>query len=779
MSMLRPPAPVLLLLALCWANASSAQMELRHESTEPGAIVMIGNALGLSANPTYDAPGTHGAIGVFTTVDTTQQVPGWPAGTTTDWRENSAAALLELDEYATILHAELVWSGSWDYPAGAIAPNELDSPVSFQTPAGAHAVMPDPLTSRTLEQQSAAGFRVRYYVRTADVTNLVRAGGAGEYIVSGVPGTIGPEGRELNAAGWTLVVAYGDPGDATRNLTVFVGGEWVDEGAALDTAVDGFCTPPSGAVEARLSLSAVEGDAHFTGDQFLIESPADGSFVALSGPNNPVSNFFGSQINGRDGNLVTTGTFGDLNHNAPGGTNVSGARQSWDITSVILSSALGHLTNAQTSTVLRGTSSSDGNNDSYVLVALGLEIDVNAPAFGFADNALFEIIPPDGGAPPRSERQVSVGDTLAFLYEIRNEGSADAESVTFHAVLPDTLAFVSGSFSFAGDDLTGVEAGDLVDGVELGPVPSIESDGEGLLVYFEAVVLDIPAPPAPDAFAVQPYWDYTWRSCPGAPPLQARTVAAPGRFGSAQLVLEKTALPEGPRAPGDVITWRLEITNTGSETSRFAALIDDAPPGTTYLPGTTTLDGALVPDVGGRMPFAEWGTLTGQGNDPGAIDPGQTVVVTFQSRIDDDASGPIRNTARVREADGDGAGDPVDGSADVDLVPGASTEPPIPSEPTDPGEPTSPTEPPETEEPVEPSESEETAPVPDPTGSGDGEGGTDADLPGSGVPGDGTVSAETSGCCAVASPTQQRSATFGSLLLLVGLLALRRREFRR
>ncbi|MFX6477173.1 hypothetical protein ABTG26_20520, partial [Acinetobacter baumannii] len=76
---------------------------------------------------------------------------------------------------------------------------------------------------------------------------------------------------------------------------IFVGAE--AQGAA-PAAVTGFCTPVSGLLKARALVTAIEGDARRGGDFFLFgPTSALGTEHRLSGPNNPLNNFFASQIN--------------------------------------------------------------------------------------------------------------------------------------------------------------------------------------------------------------------------------------------------------------------------------------------------------------------------------------------------------------------------------------------------------------------------------------------------------------------------------------------------
>ena len=68
-------------------------------------------------------------------------------------------------------------------------------------------------------------------------------------------------------AGWTLVVAYRDPSQPPRNLTVDDGFVTISSSAPPTTIpITGFRTPPSGAMKTTLGFVAYEGDGGLTGD---------------------------------------------------------------------------------------------------------------------------------------------------------------------------------------------------------------------------------------------------------------------------------------------------------------------------------------------------------------------------------------------------------------------------------------------------------------------------------------------------------------------------------
>ena len=336
------------------AGSANAQYVNRFSTITGGAITFTGNTLGLSKATNTNAPGTNGSIGTFISTNTSLQDGTYPVGTTADWTKNSSAATLVIPTGATVKYAELIWGGSYAHPAGAAATAEnvkasINVPITLTLPNGSSSTITrDTATAKTLGVDSATTKLCTtgpcFYVRSQNITSTVQTAGAGVYVVGGVPATQATTDENSNTAGWTLAVVYEKSGLPSRNLTVFVGAE-VGGGAAAQ--VSGFCTPASSTRTGRLLVSAMEGDAGLGGDQMKF-GPTATTLTALSGSNNPATNFFAGQINianetvpANTGKIDTTGSFGSTNHNAAGVSTVSGGRQGWDITSVDVSSTLG------------------------------------------------------------------------------------------------------------------------------------------------------------------------------------------------------------------------------------------------------------------------------------------------------------------------------------------------------------------------------------------------------------------------------------------------------
>jgi uncharacterized repeat protein (TIGR01451 family)/MYXO-CTERM domain-containing protein len=486
------------LLVLTPQNAQA--QTLRFSATAPGRVIATGNTLGLSKAVNQNGPGISDAIGTFLSLGSTADdmppnpLNPWPPGTTYDWHQNGSTASLDLPSEGQVLYAELVWGGSYNY-GGEDVTASLNTPVKLSAGAVSIDVMPDPATALTIAQTSMTGFAVNYYVRSADVTAFVQAAGSGMYAVSGVPATQIETINQLNAAGWTLAIALRNAPDPTRNLSVFVGGSFVDENTQQDYTVSGFCSPPAGVVNGGVVISAIEGDANLVGDQLLIAPTTAGPFVGLSGSNNPANNFFCSQVNDASGNVDMSGSFGLANHNAQGGVNISGGRQGWDVTTVALSSQAGQLQNGQTSAVLRTITT----GDSYVPTFAAFAIDVNAPVFSGAGSML-----------STSAGMVKLGDTLTVAVDLENTGQVTAQQVRLVLPLESGLSLASFQMEGMNGDINGnpVDAVALSAGVDAGDLAA----GQTRHVVMD---LDIAGPPAGTSYVLNPQWNYTFQVCTG------------------------------------------------------------------------------------------------------------------------------------------------------------------------------------------------------------------------------------------------------------------------
>ena len=580
-------------------------------------MTYTGNTLGLSKATNANQPGTNGAIGAFITTNTSLKVGTFPSGTTLNWTNNSSSAILRLPVGSSVIYAELIWGGSYRY-GGQDVSASLNTAVTFSGPAGSMSVSPSPSTA------AVTGSGEYYYVRSADVTSLVQAGGAGTYTVGGVPATVAASENNANAAGWTLAVIYGNASLPARNMTIFVGAELTSSSVSTTSSVSGFCTPGAGTINARMMVSAIEGDSGITGDQMQF-GPTAGTLAAVSGTNNPSNNFFASQINLDSGARDTAGTFGSLNSTP--GSQGSGVRTGWDITNVDVSA---RMQSNQNTAYARGTTSSDR----YTISTIGLQINVGAPVF---PTAVLSV----------DKATTYIGDILTYTANLNNSaGSADALNVVYTHSLAGGTAFVSGSFKVNGVVQSGANP---ISGVNIGTVAAKAT----VTVSYQVQVTSIPLPPAAATYLGQSSWTYQYQSCAGFPLNNGTNTTNISTTGTVRLQPTKSANPSGRVLPGGTVTYTIAIPNTGTADSSGTTLADPIPTGTTYVPGSTTLNGSAVADVGGAMPFATARQVNSPGGASGQIKIGETATVSFRVTINANPPLIITNVATI---DPDGTG---------------------------------------------------------------------------------------------------------------------------
>ncbi|UOY92232.1 cell surface protein [Ectobacillus sp. JY-23] len=578
----------------------------RYSTTTNGGLAITGNTVGLSKLANANQAGDVHAIGAFTTINTAQQVPTFPAGTTLNYTSNSSSAILTLPAGSTVLYAELVWGGNYlsrDQNISAV----LNNPITFRSPAGFFNITPDSTTASNLVTGSSP--QIGFYVRSANVTTIVQNGGTGTYTAGSVPGLVDPleaSNGVVNHSGWTLLVAYQNGAEPARNLNIYVAGNIVSGSTGTsDIVVSGFLTPTAGPVSGRLFLSAGEGDAVINGDQALF-GPNLSSLTALSGPNNPVNNFFASQINNSAGTLDTTGTFGSRNQNAQSGTNISAGRQSWDITAVDVSP---YLANSQTTAAIRLRTS----GDTYALNTVGIQININAPNI-FPTKSVNKSV-------------AKIGDVLTYTITVPNTGNLPANNVILTDVLPNGLAFVPGSVTVNG---TAQPTANPVSGINLGTI----ANGATRTIVFQVTVVSYPTP-NPIANQANVNYQYT--------PIAGQTLNGTGTSNAATTTVNKAIIEASKSVDrtfatiGNNLTYTITLRNTGNITANNIVLTDAIPSGTVFVPGSVTVNGAAQPAANPAT-----------GINVPSIAAGAVATVTFQVNIPSvPAINPVVNAANA------------------------------------------------------------------------------------------------------------------------------------
>ncbi len=271
---------ILLFLALLFFPLfSKAQTTVpfakRYETTGiNGDLDIIGNSiLGPTSNTPYNGTTQNNFINmVFVDID------GDPS------TFNSSSANFSTNACNRVVYAGLYWGA--DTAPTTPAPNQ----IKFKIPGGTYQ---DLVADVNLD-------KIYYKDVTSIVTMITNPNG--NYFVANISTSQGTSA----AAGWSLVLVYEDATESRKFISTFDGFSAVRDSPynQVDFNYSGFVTPPSGPVEGRVGVAALEGDLGWVGDQMLFRADGNAGFTALSDAENPSNNFFNSKIT-KDGAQVT------------------------------------------------------------------------------------------------------------------------------------------------------------------------------------------------------------------------------------------------------------------------------------------------------------------------------------------------------------------------------------------------------------------------------------------------------------------------------------------
>lgn len=537
---------------------------------------------------------------------------------------NSSSANLILPSSATVLWAGLYWGGEIDsIEDGIPAPDPSQRyRVRFGTPLTLGYLY---MTGSLVGSSTYNGDDYHAFV---DVTSMVRAAGNGTYRVADVQAGTGYDCD----AGWSLVVAYRDPSQPLRNLTVFDGFATVTTGYP-DVVIDvsGFVTPLSGPVYTNVGMVIYEGDVGLVGDQMKLND------VVMRDALNPARNFFNSTISSL-GNTVTA--------KDPHYVNQLG----FDIDVL---EASGMLSNGATEATIRLTTSSDF----YYPGVVTFVTDLYAPEIQVAKS----VVDLDGG-------DAKAGDVLEYTVSVINLEQDAAINTVLVDSLPNHTSYIPGSLEIlsgantgfksdaSGDDQAEYDpAGDRVI-FRLGSGAGVTEGGtlqagESTTLRFQ-VRID---PAVPDGAVIrnQAYVGYLAATLgvpmnTSSPPADLTAVARSLLSATKSDILAVDDDGNGVPSPGDLLEYIITMTNSGYKDATGVRLDDLPDANTTLVAGSVSTSRGTVTSgnsAGDTAVSIDIGAIPGRGG---------SVTVRFMVAINDPLPAGVMRVANQGWVSSDG-----------------------------------------------------------------------------------------------------------------------------
>ncbi|WP_334180303.1 DUF11 domain-containing protein [Pseudoxanthomonas sp.] len=448
----KPPFWLLLLAIALIALAPSASAQVYRAFDQRYTTTLNGDLLFLS-NTNLTCNSTTGSCGAAINDGLTMVATRLPADTTDASITNSSSATLaaaDLPAGAQIVRAQLYWGGLVASDASSQpSPSPTATSIRFGRPGlGYQALSASGCDVSPRSTIWGAGQPHHVYTCRADVTNAVRASGAGTYRVANLPLQSGLVNR---FGGWTLVLVVQNPARPLRNFTINDGLAVIaTTGTApvnqVSLTVSGFRTPFSGTVAAQLGWMAMDGDRG-AADGFTFQGQGS-SLVNVSDACNTAGDVFNSTIC-RLGSVVNQRSVANNNL-----TNTLG----FDADIVQLANPGNTaLANGATSATLTARTSSEG----YAISLLTTAIDVFQPTVDAA-TAKTQANLTNPGLPAGQAR---AGDRIRYTMTLQNTGQDNAVNVSIRDAIPANTDFEAGSLQVSAGANTGAKTDTVGDDV--------------------------------------------------------------------------------------------------------------------------------------------------------------------------------------------------------------------------------------------------------------------------------------------------------------------------
>ena len=512
------------------------------------------------------------------------------AGTPTrDWAASGSTANITILANSTILYAELVWYSTVksDVPGSLDVRSIQDNPITLTTPLGVNQISPQNTDNYT----DASGNIDRF--RSANVTNIIKTSLSGTYAVSAVPISMPSTGLSSTRAGWTLTIIYRNNVFTPRGIRYLSGIGPATNTTPYQITFTGYtASSVDSELQGNLFLACANGQplegvetvkvgpsfANLTVEGNPVGSPNPNPGTA---PNNPNNSFFAGQINecnpldANVGLIDISGTNGTVNHDAFVPTQVVGARNKWDLTTIDVTNSI-----VPNQNQLAVQVNESGTIDGVMLVALAVETNAIAPNI----TVDFNMFDPDGHAATR----VLVGEELIYTVRITNSGNTDATNVILSSILDPNVTYIPNSFKLNGVIIPGAN---ITTGVNLG---TINPTGIANII-FETRVDSLPAS---KTISGSVNYNYSFESGSGAP---TRT-----NYGTSNIItvdvidslitVLKSASTQTALV-GDKIIYTVDIKNLGTITASNVLFQDIISKYSSFITGSVSIDGVINPSL--------------------------------------------------------------------------------------------------------------------------------------------------------------------------------------
>ncbi|WP_050606690.1 DUF11 domain-containing protein [Clostridium niameyense] len=557
-----------------------------------GGITFTGNAIGLSKKDNSQDAGTANSIGALMSHLDYLQVATYPPYTTLNYSFDSSTATLSIPKGCDVAFAILSWGGCCKVPGENRIP-----PVSNNVRL--KAVDPPYPTEYIFQDKTYFTDKTKdvvFYSCYSVVTNEIKKSMSAKYSVAEFPVTSEATDNSNNCGGWTLAVVYTNPTLPARSISIYSGLEEVTSSTPFSITSSFSKTPKLVSPKGRALFSAMHASATL-GDNKVLFGPNDYNLIYLSGPRNLPNHFFGSQINDDNGNIDTSGSFGDLNQDILTGTNMVGGRQGWDITNVDVSSGL---SNSQNSSILKFITT----NNNYLLNMLGLQIDIDIPELNNIKKTV-------------SQTFASVEDIVEYTISISNNTTATLNELFLTDTLTSELSFVPNSLIIDGNPSNDSP----VTGVNLGNLASSKT----ILVKFKAKVNSDPS----NNFNYVNLATINYKVGNAPNIVSATSKSNMSKLYSSSIIVEPNInITANPTiiSVDDIVEYTIKISNTETIPIEDAILTNILPPELSYLPNSLTINNILINSTPETIISL------------GTINSWQTIIVKFKATFNSKSS---------------------------------------------------------------------------------------------------------------------------------------------